>query len=341
MNEPKHTPAQDGLETSSDYRAAYRPARRGGKKPHAPAAQGTPGPRARNPRPAAGAGADPSAAAAAEEPQSPAQSSPAAPELPERDDFLPQDERKKSEARAARAQAALGSLDAEAIAQAARRPRRRRRYGIALGAAVLLLALVGVGFLAATAGTQIYRALTDDSALRAYDEFLTPVVMQDPEPFEDIADADPEMVLTASVWRAIMEHGREYNEYDELGRTIVPLVDVADACEALFGPDCEFHPERAPEDTFYLFDAEDNTFRVTPYSSQSSFIPYTVSSRSSGASTVLRVGYVSASDEWRTGAGGGEPEPVKYMEYVLLTNSETNTTYISAIRSFTSRIAAS
>ena len=66
------------------------------------------------------------------------------------------------------------------------RRRGRRRYGIALGAAVLLLALVGVVSLAGLLGSQIYRRATDDSALRAYDAQLSCIVMLDPEPFESI-----------------------------------------------------------------------------------------------------------------------------------------------------------
>ena len=66
------------------------------------------------------------------------------------------------------------------------RKKGRRRYGVVVGSLVLLLALVGVVFIAGTIGNRIYTTVTDDSQLRAYDTFLTPVVMQDPAPFESI-----------------------------------------------------------------------------------------------------------------------------------------------------------
>lgn len=251
----------------------------------------------------------------------------------EMDDFLPEGEENTDEELLTKQP--MASLDAEEIATAAKRKRRgKRRYGIFVGALVMVLALVGVGFIVTTVGKQIYNVVTDDSKLREYDTFLSAVVMQDPEPFENPADANGQMVLTASLWRAIMNHGTDYNEYDELGRTIVPLVDVADACHELFGPDCGIRPEDAPEDSFYEYDSEKNNFHVAPYSSQSSFAPYTVSSKKNGAATVLKVGYVAASDEWRsdTASQVTSPTPVKYMEYVLQPNSETGKEYIAAVR---------
>ena len=50
---------------------------------------------------------------------------------------------------------------------AAKRKRRgKRRYGIFVGALVMVLALVGVGFIVTTVGKQIYNVVTDDSKLR-------------------------------------------------------------------------------------------------------------------------------------------------------------------------------
>lgn len=54
--------------------------------------------------------------------------------------------------------------------------------------------------------------------------------------------------------------------------------------------------------------------------------------RRSGDSLFLKVGYVSAADDYRIGAAS-EPTPVKYMEYELKTDPETGKEYISAIRS--------
>lgn len=223
----------------------------------------------------------------------------------------------------------------EVMLAAARPRRKRRRYGIPMGVAVLSLALVGVVFLAVNLGQAIFRGLHNDSNLREYDNFLTSVVMQDPAPFETIDTADPDMVMTASLWYAILRNGAEnYTSYDAEGRSLVPLGDVTAASQELFGPDCVLHPANPKQETFFTFDNTDNQFHVAPYSSQSSYTPYTESERRSGDSILLRVGYLSPADAYFTDeTGNTPPSPAKYMEYELKTNPDTGKLYISAIRS--------
>ena len=214
------------------------------------------------------------------------------------------------------------------------RRRGRRRYGVAVGAMVLILALVGVGFIATAIGKQIYTAATDDTKLREYDTFLSSVVMQDPKPFVSPDKADEEFVLNASLWKTITaNNGTNYTNYDDAGRIIVPLGDVVDACRDLFGPNCQLQPKTPAQETFFEYNSDLNQFHVALYSSDSSFEPYTESAKQQGDSTILRVGYVSPSDAWRTQASStiSAPKPTKYMEYVLKTNSSTNKQYIYAI----------
>ena len=107
----------------------------------------------------------------------------------ELDDFLPVGESLRDGVPEDSPRAAL-------VQPRAQRRRGTRRYGVALGAFVLALALVGVCAIATLAGRQIYQAATDDSALRAYDSFLAPVVMQDPEPFESPEKEIPSLCRT-------------------------------------------------------------------------------------------------------------------------------------------------
>lgn len=212
--------------------------------------------------------------------------------------------------------------------------RGRRRYGVAVGVMVLLLALVGVCFLAGEAGKSIYNAVTDDSALRAYDTFLTTVVAQDPKPFASPEKADPDFVLNASLWEAMSENGSSYTDYDDAGRTIVPLGDVADACRRLFGPDCKLQPKNPKTETFYEYDSSENKFHVALYSLDSTYIPYTESAKKRGDGVALRVGYVPPSDQWRSQsspAASGSPTPTKYMEYVLKTDPQTKQEYVYSV----------
>ena len=226
--------------------------------------------------------------------------------------------------------------------EAARSNRARRRagkyrFGLFAGSLVLILALVGVVFIAMEAGTRIHSAVTDDSKLRAYDAFLTVVVAQDPQPFESPEKADPDFVLNASLWKVMTESGANYTNYDDAGRTVVPLGDVVDACGELFGPKCSLQPKSPATESFYTYDAAKSQFHIALYSLEGVYEPYTENAKKEGDSVVLRVGYIPPTDPTRTAsassaASSGKPTPAKYMDYVLETNETTKQPYVYAVR---------
>ncbi|WP_411675783.1 hypothetical protein [Caproicibacter sp.] len=251
------------------------------------------------------------------------------------DDFLPENDTMDDER-------LLTKWDDGMGAETPEKPRQKRsgrnRYGIFVGSLVLILALVGVGFLATTIGTKIHSALTDDSKLRAYDQFLTVAVAQDPQPFSSPEKADPDFVLNASLWQCMTsDSASNYTDYDDAGRTLVPLGDVADACHQLFGPNCQLQPKNPTEETFYEYDSQNAQFHVALYSLDSTYTPYTEDAKKKDDMVVLRVGYVAPSDETRAQSSGSvssnvTPKPVKYMEYDLKTDPTTQQQYIYAVK---------
>lgn len=249
------------------------------------------------------------------------------------DDFLPDGEPMDDEGLLTKWDDGLSPAQAPEKPKA--RWRGRHRYGIFVGSVVLLFALIGVGFLATAVGMKIHSALTDDTKLREYDKFLTVVVAQDPQPFNSPGEADPDFVLNASIWQTMTGDGAEnYTDYDDAGRTIVPLGDVADACHELFGPDCQLQPKNPSEETFFTYDSAKAQFHVALYSLDTTYVPYTENAKKKGDSVVLRVGYVPPSDETRAQSSAASdiaPKPVKTMEYVLKTNPSTKKEYVYAV----------
>lgn len=211
------------------------------------------------------------------------------------------------------------------------------RFGLLVGSLVLILALVGVVFIAVEAGTRIHGALTDDSKLRAYDKELAVVVAQDPQPFESPDRADPDFVLNASIWKVMTGNASDYTNYDDAGRTIVPLGDVVDACGELFGPKCSLQPKNPATESFYTYDAAKAQFHIALYSLEGVYEPYTERAKKEGDSVVLRVGYIPPTDPTRASSSGvssssGKPAPAKVMEYVIKTDAATKKDYIFSVR---------
>lgn len=250
------------------------------------------------------------------------------------DDFLPEEDDMDDERLLAKWD---DGLEPETPEKGKPKRRGRNKYGIFVGSLVLLLALVGVGFLAATIGGKIHSALTDDTKLREYDKFLTVVVAQDPQPFSSPDKADADFVLNASLWQCMTGDGASsYTDYDDAGRTIVPLGDVVDACHQLFGPNCQLQPKNPTQETFFEYDSQKAQFHVALYSLDSTYVPYTESAKKKGDLIVLRVGYVPPSDDTRAQPGSvssnATPKPVKYMEYDLKMNGSTQQPYLYAVK---------
>ncbi|HIS70033.1 MAG TPA: hypothetical protein IAA58_11805 [Candidatus Gallacutalibacter stercoravium] len=210
----------------------------------------------------------------------------------------------------------------------------RRRYGVPLGAAVLLLALAGVvALVCLAAGFFTATGQVDEQTLRDYDTFLAPVVMQDPAPFSEAGQMDPQAALTAALWRAISVKEGGYTSYDSSGRSVIPLQDVQQAARDLFGPSYSLAQQAPAQETYFTFEEEDACYHVSPYSVQDSYSPYTEAAWQEEDAIVLRVGYVSALDPFRTDATGQvqQPTPEKYMEFVLQPDGQGNY-YLAALR---------
>lgn len=97
--------------------------------------------------------------------------------------------------------------------------------------------------------------------------FLAPVMMQNPAPFSSITGANNDMILQASVWRAVTLNSRTYKETDDKGRLVVLGVDVEKACADLFGSTCQLAVKQPSDETFFTYDTASDTYRILPQSS--------------------------------------------------------------------------
>ena len=241
---------------------------------------------------------------------------------------------------------------------------RRRWYGVPVGTLVLCLALVGLIFIGTQAYHYIYDKVTDDSTERAYDTYLTPVVMLDPEPFESLDAADKEMMLQAAVWKTVFENAASTNDYDDNARMVFSGELVRSNAVKLFGVNCILTPEDiylpgsgaeegTPEGTISYDEATD-TYHVPLIGNVGTYQPYTISVRNKGDVATLRVAYCVLADnvdstiptvsQSTASVAAAEGEiiqtdnetrlrVIKYLEYEIAYDEDTQLQYISAIRS--------
>lgn len=245
-------------------------------------------------------------------------------------------------------------------------PKKRRRhwYGVPMGMLVLCLALVGLIFIGTQAYEYIYARVTDDSTERAYDTYLTPVVMLDPDAFETIDAADNKMMLQAAVWKTVFENASTATDYDDSARIVFSGELVRSNAVKLFGVNCILTPvdiylpgsgvEEGMAEGTISYDEATDTYHVPLIGTVGTYQPYTVSVRNKGDVAILKVAYCvtannientlptvsqSASSAAETEDGeiiesdSGNLRVIKYMEYEIAYDEDTQLQYISAVRS--------
>lgn len=175
----------------------------------------------------------------------------------------------------------------------------------------------------------------NNSKFAEYDNFIWPVVMQDPDPFNEQSQPSKEIILNASVWKAASEKRTDDYNYDIYGRVLVNLKEVITACHALFGDKINISLENInPNNKFYEYAPEKNIFYVDAVSYDQCFMPQTVSITNESEHIIaLKVNYITVNSQINLYSNThGENHPEKIMEYRLKKDSKNNYFYIYEIR---------
>ena len=107
--------------------------------------------------------------------------------------------------------------------------KKKNKLSFFVGVIAIILAVIGaitvIGFISDTV-----KGLTDNTKQKKeYEKFLTPVVMFDPDPFDDLNQADVSQLVNSAVWALLMsDEGTEQYSYSE-GETfgiVVPQADI-------------------------------------------------------------------------------------------------------------------
>lgn len=191
-------------------------------------------------------------------------------------------------------------------------------------------------FIVAMAGvlSGVFRAEKRSSRFAEYDNFIWPVVMQDPLPFNEIYPPDNEMVLNASVWMATSLKKLDNESLDKDGRVIVSIDEINKACSNLFGRELSFSDKNINfKKSFYEYSNEKNTFYVDCVSYHNCYVPRTVNVVDLGDIVKLKVGYIKIVKSDNPILNLKDNSVVdKYMYYTLKINKKTGQFYIYEVK---------
>ncbi len=212
--------------------------------------------------------------------------------------------------------------------------RGNSRLAFPLGLIIIIFAVIGVIF-AVSSGINGVKNLTDNSEKKLeYQEWLVPVVMYDPDMFDDVSSADINQLTVCAVW-AIIKDDSIYPgiyETDDVGNIMIPQKDVNKKFAELFGTDVV--PSHIGVKGYFdefTYSEQSQCYLVTSTGSVPIYTPKVMDIKKSSNTVVLTVGYL-AGEAWAQAADGSyiEPAPTKYVNITLRENSDGY--YISAMQ---------
>lgn len=213
----------------------------------------------------------------------------------------------------------------------------KNKFAVPIGIIAIILAVVGLISVIRFAVDSIGKLGDDSEEKLKYEKMLIPVVMFDPDPFDDLTQADVSQLLNSAVWSLLMsEEGTEKYSYSEgeVFGIIVPQEDIEKHFVNLFGTEIDIAAMHGSIDMSaydITYDAALKSYILPVTGVESAYTPKVYEIEKQGSSVILSVGYIGnrawaeiADSEYKT------PEPDKYMKITL--RERSGGMYVSSIQ---------
>ncbi len=213
----------------------------------------------------------------------------------------------------------------------------RRRISALVGAVVVIVAFVGAVWAIRITVNGIFSIGSTSELKVEYMEFIEPVVLNDPDPFESVDAADNSMLLQSAIWSVLdsIDDAEDYEyEYDATGKIILSGSTVEAAARSLFGSSVELELNVLSEsdgDVLYYYDSVGESFHIAAGGIDGPTGSIIKIARKTDYVSLI-VAYYDT-DEISDSSSGEDVEAYKYMEYILAFNDD-DTYYIQSIRNY-------
>ena len=220
---------------------------------------------------------------------------------------------------------------------AKRSKRARRRISAFIGGVAILFAVMILVSALSTVITGFHNIGGANEKKTEYSQFIEPVVLNDPSPFESLEKADNQMLLESAIWRVLGQMSQAEDQeqaytQDATGKIVVPAERVAQAGRELFGNNVEIKMDVLIESdgsAIYYYDSIENTFHISIGGIVGPSAVITKMAQKSDYVSLV-VGYVLQDEMTLTSSN---VDCYKYMEYILAYNDD-GSYYIQSIRNY-------
>ena len=211
----------------------------------------------------------------------------------------------------------------------------KQKMAFPIGLVVVLLTVVGLITVIVAAVNGISGLIEKSKGYEEYEKMLTPVVLIDPDTFDDITKADMGQLIEMSIW-SLLKNDNSPNKFEtnDIGFAI-PKAEVEKAFVELFGT--EIKPVHGSVEGYaidFIYDNATGTYSVPLTGVTPIYTPDVVEIQKSKDTIVLTVACL-AGDAWEQGENGEmlAPTPDKYLKVTL--RERDGKYFISAIQSTT------
>lgn len=202
-----------------------------------------------------------------------------------------------------------------------------------IGIVVIVLALVGLFNIIGSCVRGISSVFDDSDKIAEYKAFVAPVVMNDPNTFDDVVNADQSQLMSIAMWSLLSgDIDPDTFEYSDSGMLVGKDL-VEQEFIRLFGTDVT--PTHQTVDggdgIQFKYDGKKEGYIVPITGISAVYTPTIADINEKGSTIILTVGYLASAD-WTQDKNGDmvPPEPTKYMKIYLRSSGDGY--YISSIK---------
>lgn len=213
--------------------------------------------------------------------------------------------------------------------------KKRSKLNLFVGLAVLLLAVVGVVSLAITLKDSIASDIKEknEALYSEYEKFIAPVIMNDPDTFDDVTLADLNQLISITIW-SILDSNPEPDKYEYTDSgMLLPGQEVEAKFISLFGSEVKIvHSSVDGGGIDFKYSEEKKSYIIPITGITPIYTPEVIDADEKSSYIVLTVGYLYSGD-WQQDSDGNmvPPEPGKHMKITLGKNADTSY-YVRAIQ---------
>ena len=204
--------------------------------------------------------------------------------------------------------------------------KRRSPLSFIVGLIVLCLTAAGIVSIVSMVSQELTERKNEKSQmqLQEYERFVAPIIMYDPDTFDDITMANTEQLISIAIW-SILDSDLPPDAYEYTdGGMIIPQTDVEEKFRELFGNEAAITHSTVDGGGIYFSYSEDNSSYIIPLTGVTPiYTPKVTEAVERDSTVILTVGYLASTD-WAQDSEGNiiAPEPAKYMKITLGKNSD-------------------